>query len=298
MLKAGSVFLSLTFFGALSALASTIGRGGFGVAYALNSRYTPVTSLGIVGLYLLAITVAQKSPSRERVTNGRAKSGRSIAMNYRVWVKVLLAVFLIGLVISYSGGWQEGANWRSSREMSAYVLKTYQIQSDENIQGNLYTPAAVVRERANFLEQNRLNVFGGPAITTSSMTSIGSDTYFSLDTINGRIASNTSSPVIIHSDQEETITITGWAADKQTNATARAVFIVIDGKLELPTLYGGDRPDVAAAYRNSRFEYSGYIASFSALILAKGQHTLSLEIVALNGPYFYYEQNVAYFVLD
>jgi hypothetical protein len=298
MLKVGGVFLSLIFFGALSALASTIGRGGFGVEYALTSRYTPVTSLGIVGLYLLAIAVARKSPTKERNRNGQPKSERSIVMNHRVWAHVLLAIFLIGLIVAYSGGWQEGANWRSTRETSAYVLKTYQIQSDENIQDNLYPPAAVVRAGAEFLEQNKLNVFGEPTIVTSSLTSIGSDTYFSLDTINGQIVAKTASPLIINSDQEGTITITGWAVDKQANATARAVFIIIDGKLDLPTLYGEDRPDVAVAYGNSHFEYSGYIASFSSLILTKGQHTLSLEIVALNGPYFYYEQNVAYFVVE
>jgi hypothetical protein len=297
MLKAGGVFLSLILFTALSVLASTIGRSGFGVGQALSSRYTPVTSLGIVGLYLLAILVAQKSPGKER--NGTTKSGGLIAMNHRAaGVHALLAIFLIGLILSYSGGWQEGANWRSSRELSAYVLKTYRIQSDESIQTYLYIDSVAVREDAEFLEQNGLNVFGEPTIVTSSLTFIGSDTYFCLDTINGQTVSQTASPVIIHPDLEGTITITGWAVDKQANASARAVFITIDGNLDLPTLYGVDRPDVASALGNPHFEYSGYIATFSSLILPKGQHTISLKIVALNGPYFYYEQNLAYFVLE
>ena len=304
VLKAGGVFLSLTVFGALSTLATTIGRSSLGIELALSSRYTPVTSLGIVGLYLLAIAVAQRSPGKERKRSGKPRSGGSIVVNHNAAVHVLLALFLIGLILSYSGGWQEGANRRSSMEMAAYVLKTYQMQSDGNILNYVLraevslVSVAGVRERAQFLEQNGLNVFGEPTIATSSLTSVGSDTYFALETINGQVVSQTSPPVLVHAGQQGTITITGWAVDKQANATARAVFITIDGAIDLPTLYGGDRPDVAAAYGNPHFEYSGYIATFSSLILPKGQHTLSLEIVALNGHYVYYEQNVAYFVLE
>ena len=299
MLKTGGAFLSLTLFGALSSLATTIGRAGWGVQEAVASRYTPFTSLGIVGLYLLAIAVAQKAPGKDQKRDATAKSGGLIAMNHRAGgVHALLAIFLIGLIVSYGGGWQGGEYLLSRMETGAYVLKTYQIQSDENIQTYLLPDAAKVRERAPYLQQNGLNVFGEPTIVTSSLTSIGSDTYFSLDTINGQIVSQTASPIIIHSDQAGTITITGWAVDKQANSTARAVFITIDGNLDVPTLYGGDRPDVAAALGNPHFEYSGYIATFSSLILSKGEHTISLKIVTLNGPYFYYEQNVAYFVLS
>jgi len=223
----------------------------------------------------------------------------ALVVNHSVEVQIArapLALFLICLIVPYSGGWQEGANWRSSKEMCAYVLKTYQTQSDENIQTYLYPSAAVVRGRAEFVEQNGLNVFGEPAIVTSSLTSASSDTYFYLDTINGKIVSRT--PVIIHSDQERTITITGWAVDREANAPARVVFITIDGTLDLPALYGVDRPDVAAAFSNPHFEYSGYIATFSSFILPKGRHTISLKIVLLNGPYFYYEQNVACSILE
>jgi hypothetical protein len=110
--------------------------------------------------------------------------------------------------------------------------------------------------------------------------------------------SQTTSAIIIHSPQDGTITITGWAVDKQANTTARTVFLIINGTLDVPTLYGGDRPDVAAALGNPHFEYSGFIATFSSSILPKGHYTISLKIVALNGPYFYYEQNVAYFILE
>jgi hypothetical protein len=298
ILQAGGVFLSLTLFGALSDLLTTVGRSSLGVELALSSRYTPVTSVGIIGVYLLASLVVQKSSGAEWKRNRKAKSERSILVNRSVVVRALLVLFLIGLIVPYRGGWLEGANWRSAREMGAYVLKTYRIQSDESIQTYVYPSATVVRERAGYLEQNGLNVFGEPTIVTSSLTSIGSDTYFALETIDGQAVSQMASPVLIHADQGGTITITGWAVDKQANATARAVFLTIDGKLDLPTLYGGDRPDVAAAYGNPHLEYSGYIATFSSLILPKGQHTLSLEIVALNGPYFYYEQDVAYFVLE
>jgi hypothetical protein len=58
-------------------------------------------------------------------------------------------------------------------------------------------------------------------------------------------------------------------------------FITINRSLDAPTLYGGDRPDVALALGNPDFEFSGFIATFSSSILPKGQYTISLKIVAL-----------------
>jgi len=76
---------------------------------ALSSRYTPLTSFGIAGLYFLAVSLSEKSSLK----------GRSFGFH------ALLAVMFFGLIVSYGVGWQAGETWSHSREMGAYVIKTY-----------------------------------------------------------------------------------------------------------------------------------------------------------------------------
>ena len=63
--------------------------------------------------------------------------------------------------------------------------------------------------------------------------------------------------------------------------------MTVDGKLDVPALYGLDRPDVAKAFNNPKFRYSGYIATFSSSILGRGDHTISLKIVSKDGKHYY-----------
>ena len=174
---------------------------------------------------------------------------------------------------------------------------TYKIQSDENLRNYLHPVPTVVRERAEFLERNKLNVFSEPAINLSTLILSSSKTLFALDTMNGKTVSQQTAPLVINSSQQGTITITGWAVDKQANDVASAVFITIDGRIDIPTLYGLDRQDVANYFKNSNFRFSGYIATFSSSILSEGEHIISLKIVSEDGVHYYHQEQVLYLVV-
>lgn len=261
-------------------LTTTLGRAGFGVEQALSSRYTPITSIGIAGLWLLAIHISEKSPAKSRSFGAHA----------------LLALLLVGLIFSAGAGWKAGESTMYDREMGAYVPKTYKIQSDENIVSYLYPNPVVAHERAQFLEQNKLNVFSEPTMDPSTMTLISSDTLFAIDTIDGK---TTGSPfILVQVSKMKTITIKDWAVDKQANDTASAIFITIDGRPDIPTLYGLDRLDVAKTYKTPNFRFSGYVASFSSSILSAGKHTISLKIVSKDGAHFYYARQLLYLMVS
>ena len=282
LLKGYGVWLSFILFVAISSAATTGGRAGFGVEQALSSRYTPLTVLGVVGLYFLAVSVSEKLPAKSKSFGAHA----------------LLALILVGLIVSYGGGWQAGQNMKYSREMGAYVLTTYKIQSDENIRNYLYPIPTVVREQAEFLELNKLNVFSEKAMNLSTLILSSSNTLFALDTINGKIVSQQITPLVINSSQQGTITITGWAVDEQANDVATTVFITIDGRIDIPTLYGLDRQDVANYFKNANFRFSGYIATFSTSILGEGEHTISLKIVSKDGIHYYYPEQRLYLLVN
>jgi hypothetical protein len=152
VLGRNAIWLSFILFAAASALAATVGRGGFGPEQALSSRYTPITTIGIVGLYLFSLSLPN-----------RADRGRNFA------VHALLTMILLGTILSFTGGLLLGEATKYSREMGAYVLMNYKTQSDQNITKYLYPNPITVRERAVFLEQNRLNVFSEPSINASAL---------------------------------------------------------------------------------------------------------------------------------
>jgi hypothetical protein len=175
--------------------------------------------------------------------------------------------------------------------VGAYVLFTYKMQSDENIRNHLYVDTGLVRNLAEFLEKNRFNVFSKPIVDTSTLNLTHSDTLFALETINGESISGQNASFTIDSGQHETITITGWAVDKQANDVASAVFIVIDDEIRIPVIYGLDRPNVADYLKNPNFRCSGFMATFSSSKLGASEHSVSLEIVG-KSDYYYNESNV------
>jgi hypothetical protein len=118
-----------------------------------------------------------------------------------------------------------------------------------------------------------------------------SNILFALKTINGEAISEQNASFTIDSGRHETITITGWVADKQTSDVASAVFIVIDEVIHIPVIYGLDRPDVANYLKSPNFRFSGFMATFSSSKLGAVEHSVSLEIVNKNG-YYYYENHV------
>jgi hypothetical protein len=261
LLRANRFFVSLFLFGVSSALITTIGRSGFGLGQAFSSRYAALASIGVIGLYLLAL-------SRWDTKRVRACG--------------LLVLMVIGMVAPYYGGWQAAQASHLAFTFQAYVLKTYTMQSDENL-GALFPSPALVKDRARFVEQERLNVFSEPAFNTSTLAQVPGDTAFALDPINGKQASI----VVINSTNQETITITGWAIDRQAKSAAFTVFVNVDGRIDIPTLYGLDRPDAVAASKDPNFRFSGYIASFSSSYLSPGQHTIRLKIVTQDRGHFY-----------
>jgi len=278
-LRNNSLWLSVILFAAFFSFLATVGRSGFGVGQALSSRYTPVTSLGEIGAYFLALSVFEK-----RLHKSRGWAPHLLLL-------LITVIIVIACLGGYSEGLVSGEHWRSSREISAYVLSTYKIQSDENIVNYLDAdPYMFVRSEAPFLEKNRLNVFSASPVHMSTLTLMQSNTSFEIETINDIPTKGQSMNFAIDSKQCQTLTIAGWAVDRKSGEVASSVFIIIDNNTRIPTIYGLDRPDVVTHLKNPNLEFSGFWATFSSSILVAGKHSVSLEIISVNGKY-YYDQN-------
>ena len=255
--------VGMIFFTILSAIVLTFARSGFGVEQALSSRYTTVATLGVIGLYLLILSVTPENKRKWFLLGG------------------LLVLILLGEIVSYLQGIKIGSKVQQTRRTYAYYLQTYRFQSDDQL-------PKIVREWAQILEKYNLNVFSKARLTLQSLVNVGSTTFFSIDSINDHSPTGENlDPVIIHTDRKNSITVTGWAVDDVAKDKAGGVFINIDDQLDIPALYGLDRPDVAEHFKNKRYRFSGFAASFSTSILEKGRHTLSLKIVTTDKKGYY-----------
>jgi hypothetical protein len=275
ILRSHAVLLSLIIFAALASAVVVLGRSGFGLQYALSSRYTSMTSIGIIGLYLLTLSTVGKLPVR------------AVTFAFHG----LLILVLMSALVSYSEGWQVAHADKASKELEAYVLLTNKFQADENLTV-LYPAPAAVRARAGFLEQKQLNVFSVPPMDLSTLALIPEDALYALDSVNGKPVGPQQSYIAIDAAQQRTILVIGWAADKQRNDAASAVYINVDGNTDIPSLYGQDRADVAKVFNSTNLRYSGYMATFATSLLATGEHYLSLKIVAKDRSKYYFAKNL------
>ena len=142
------------------------------------------------------------------------------------------------------------------------------------------------------------NLENKPAIELSRLVQIQSPTFSFIDTVNDAIVSEQTSPIVIDLEKEKTITISGWALDREANDVGSEVFITIDGRVDIPANYGIDRSDVSDHFENPRFRFSGYMATFSSSIIERGMHTLSVKIVTKDGRgYYYIDQKVVFLAM-
>jgi len=258
-------FLSLILLAILFAAQLTVVRSitiwGRHIEEALASRYTEISSFGIIGLYLLIL---------------------SLQIRYK-YVKPLLIGFLLSLIVMgmyapYSSAIELGNKVRDRNNEIAYFVSTYEYQSDENLR-KVHPYPEQVRERAPILEKYNLSVFSKTRLEPEKLALVEGSTLSGIDFINDRRLAQLDTPIIINAQDEKTITISGWAVDQKAGRAAGGVFVNVDGQIDIPTLYGLDHQSVVDVFKNSRYRYSGFWASIGTSVLGEGEHTLSLKIV-------------------
>ena len=263
---------SLVLFSLLSAIIFMVGRAGFGVEQALSSRYTTVTTLGIIGTYIFILNLPYSKTAQEQKN---------------ILLGLLVSMMAVGIIASYIHGIKSGEVIKDLRSLSAHYVSTFELQSDENLQ-KVYPDPVIVRERAKILQKYKLNVFAKSLLNVQKLSFAGSSSaLFFVDTVNGYSVGQADSTFIVNPRQEQTITISGWAVDQQTRKEAGGVFVTIDDNLEIPAIYGLDRKDVANHFQNKRYRFSGFSASFATSILKKKLHTVSFKIVTTDKKAYY-----------
>lgn len=280
IVQGNALWLSFILFTILSSSVTVLGRAAGGTPGALSSRYTFSTSLGIIGVYLLAVSISDKLSIK----------GKNFGFH------ALVTLIVLGLIVSYSGGLKAGQIDMEWKEVAAYILKTYKIQSNENLRKYLFprdrVETSTLRDLAELLERKKMSVFAESSIDPSNLVLDPLSPLFAIDRINDKKYSEETMSVVLNTNDQETMTIIGWAVDKQANDVVSAVFVTVDERDNIPTIYGLDRPDVASFFKNGNYRFSGYMATFSSSILSAGKHTISLKVVSKDGARYFRSEEI------
>jgi hypothetical protein len=270
MISSDTSFFSVLFY-SISVVASLVlVRSGFGIDQALASRYTTMIIPGIAALYILVISLDFNKLNVKSFSSG-----------------LLICLIVVGILATDSHAYfKAGKDMYTERRTAAYYLANYTLQPDENLL-LLYPIAQTVRQRTDTLIKYKLNVYSEPVSPLPSANIMPEYPLFVVDTINAKPLSP-QTIILIDSEKEKTLKLggwavdqkDGWAVDQKDGKAAGGVFFNIDGKSDIPALYGLDRPDVANYFKNSKYRYSGFFASVDISIIGRGQHTLSIKVIS------------------
>jgi hypothetical protein len=170
VLAATLVLLSL-----FTSAVITVARVGFGyIDWAMGSRYTTMTALGIIGIYMLLLKENLPGTARE------AESGSWLPVRL---FPALLAILFVGLAAANSQGVAMGKVERENRLELRLILQTFERQSDETLQ-RLITWNGV-RKEAAFLRVRGWSVFRRPKVERLNMIQ---DRVFSFVELEGQKA--------------------------------------------------------------------------------------------------------------
>lgn len=245
-----------------------VGRSWLGADKALDSKYTPVTLLGLVGIYLTILSPRSLTNRlREAVLDG------------------FLGLVSVGIVASALLGIDYGEDALRVRQRLAYVLANYRLQDDVNL-ARLGHEGADIRRYAVVLERQRLNVFSAPQPSLQGLSRLEGEAPLYVDTLNGSAAPQTAG-ARVDANREPMIVIKGWAIDPATGSLPNAVFVDIDGKMQIPALLGLNPGDVAQELGILAARRVGFQAEVASAEVGSGRHKASIVVVPADRAGYY-----------
>jgi phosphoglycerol transferase len=119
---------------------------------------------------------------------------------------------------------------------------------------------------------------------TLSMTACKGQPMMVLDQIGTARSPFGDGSVRVSSSDE--LRVSGWAVDHPSKSAANAVDVVID-RTPFASTYGATRDDVAEYFQRPGYRDTGFTASIPGSAIAKGEHTLTLRVVAADGRCYF-----------
>jgi hypothetical protein len=268
LLAALAVFL----YGGIAMALVTVARSERGYLEAMASRYAQFSNITLLGVYLV-LCFSEIKP---------------VAARYFIFVTVLLLVGTTSYA-GYSTAIFNGAYWRNLQLKNAYLLRTNEIQVDDDLKA-LQSNPYFVRVQAAALKRYNLSVFSRPAAPDEidKLPSSNREATYCLDQQQPSTQETTGpNKVTVRRSEGKSISVSGWTFDGESGAPAKRVALLVDKNKIIPACYGLRYPGVAENFKNKRLADCGFYASFSPSILAPGEHDVSLAVESTGGQMIY-----------
>jgi hypothetical protein len=244
-----------------TALMITINRADVGADPIVASRYASFSVLAPIGLYWIAIG------RRERWRFGRP-------------LTVALATLLCaGYLAGSADAWSMAPSHHSKKALQAYLVYTAKYQATPLLEG-LYPNPDHARLYSAALERLGLSVFAEKHVSARDLIVTPEAPPYWVDAVNGQ-PPRERTPLFV--DAQDPILVAGWALDVGRRKPAAAVFLTIDGTVDMPGHMGIYRPDLGGRIRTRALRWGGFVGAFGGFVLSPGEHTVALKIVSADG---------------
>lgn len=299
-------------FGTLTSIEVALARSGdnsyFGspdtIFFIPDARHSLAIFLPLLCIYILTILYTRNAAAEDSL-HGGSKGLKALFQDRKSQNLFLLGIVFtllsLGIVLHTMPGLDAAGLIYSQQTANEYYLHTYRIQTDENLK-NLNPTVDAVRKNAALLERYNLSIFSKDLFNPDDLSLINDThrsegTYARIESININTINGTTqtAPVVIDLENGE-VEITGWAMDKRSKGPAGAVFISIDNEMDIPSIYGLERPDVSEVFNNEDLRHSGFRAVFSSSILAPGPHNATLKVITEGKDGYYLSGQTVDFV--
>jgi hypothetical protein len=281
-------WISMVFFSLLVSAGVVFARGGWSVYVGLSMRYYPVTFLGIISIYCIALNYAGISKNGPGIGGirdllQRIFTSRKILINF-ILLGMAAMVLCAGIGLHTVPGLNEGIKQKIFFENASYLLTTCQYQSEGTLSAIYPNPPYLIQE-TEFLRSINYSVFVNEIPEIKGLPKLNGSAVSLIEELNGNPVPP--EPVIIRRSKNSDTGITGWALDSGSLNTADSVFISINDKIDITTRYPLEREDIAEQYNSPYYLHSGFSAYFSSEVFEEGENTISIKVVAANTSGYY-----------
>jgi hypothetical protein len=255
----------------LSACMAAYGRAQLGMEASFVSRYATMANWGWIGLYVLVLLSTG--------LNARFR---------RLLTACILLCLAIGAVTTALYARLDGLLIRDVELNVEETVRSYASQGPQSLEYWTGVAKPDVVPLIQFMEEERLSLFSrpGPNLTGCLESKAPHVPYWTaIENLNGRIIEGSDKAPTISLDQsEETdLIIKGWCADLENRKLPRAVFVLIGDRMIIPAACGLVRIALSQGPGREFLITSGLSASCRLDMIAKGEHDVSMKILASDG---------------
>lgn len=257
-------WILLAMYAGISAVATGLGRAGFGVEQAMASHYTTISILFWISLFAIGALTCRRYLAGCRLD--RAAVGSVVLLSS------LGTMLLVGYAVSYDLGRKAFQKRMSVLAAAKECFVHYDRAPDDCLQ-TLYPVPALLRAGAHAMKPLRFGPFRSETypepLSKYEFIPVPTDAFLGTIDVVQVEGGDPARPF-----RHDRMCVAGWALDPTGRRAARTVLIAVNGEVIGRAKVKGERPDVARFFQRAELTRSGWSYRFGAFRLPPGRNLI------------------------